>query len=370
MTRVLQVGIIGASAERGWARESHVPAVQGLDGLELGAVVSPSQTKADAAARAFGARVGYADAATLFNDPEIDIVSVAVKVPEHHDLVLGALRAGKHVYCEWPLSPTLAQAEELAAAARKAGMRVALGLQARFNPAARAAARLIAEGRIGRVLGARCYSTCGAWGHEIEAGMIFAEKPDAGVNLVIIQGAHGIDLAIALVGSLADLSAIATRQYPEPTVKGEDRTVRRETFDHVMTQSRLTGGGTLVTETVGGRPLDDTPFRLEVTGENGVLALHGGALRGFQSGLMTLTIDGEEQSVGSGELAGLPDAAINVGGVYAMLRDDIVHGTTTAPDFDHGVRLTRLVDDLLAASDDGRRREDGDWPSREGNGIV
>ena len=366
MSRPLRVGVIGASAKGGWARESHVPAIQALAGLELGAVVTTTQAGADAAAEAFGARAGYSDPQALFDDPAIDVVTVAVKVPDHHDLVLGALRAGKHLYCEWPLSPTLAQAEELAAAARAAGVKVALGLQARMNPAARTASQLIAAGAIGRVLGARCYSTCAAWGREIEPGMVFAEKPDAGVNLVMIQGAHSIDLATALVGGLADVGAIATRQYPEPQVTGQGRTVRRETFDHLLTTARLGGGGTLVAEIVGGRPAGATPFRLEVTGSGGELALVGGASRGFQGGRLALTLNGEPHTVSEGELAPLADEAVSVGAVYAALRDDISNGMATAPDFDHAVRLTRLVDDLLASSANGRRLPAQDWPRREG----
>ncbi len=370
MTRPLQVGIIGASAETGWARESHVPAVRALSGLELGAVVTTSQAGADKAAAAFGARAGYASPEALFADSAIDIVTVAVKVPDHHDLVLGALKAGKHVYCEWPLSPTLSQAEELAAAARNAGVKVALGLQARFNPAARTATKLVASGEIGRVLGVRCYSTCYAWGAEIEPGMIFAEKPEAGVNLVFIQAAHTIDLAIALAGELANISAIATRQYPELTVKGENRKVRRETFDHVLTLAQLAGSGTVNAEIIGGRPANATPFRLEITGETGELALEGGAPRGFQSGQMKLAVNGAPHPVDEGELANLPEAAVNVAGVYAALRDDIVNGTAIAPDFEHAVRLTRLVNDLLTSSAEGRREDANDWPRRGGTGNA
>ena len=70
--------------------------------------------------------------------------------------------------------------------------------------------------------------------------------------------------------------------------------------------------------------------------------------------------------VDEGECAGLPDAALNVAGVYARLRDDIIGDTRTSPDFDHAVRLTRLVEDLLAASEDGRRRSTDGWP-RQGD---
>lgn len=370
MNKPLQVGIIGASAKNGWARESHVPAIQGLDGLELGAVVTRDQGKATDAARVFGARIGYADPDALFDDPSIDIVTVAVKVPDHHRLVLGALAAGKHVYCEWPLSPTLAQAEELAQAARKAGVKVAIGLQSRVNPAARQAGRLIDQGAIGRVLGARCYSTTVAWGGEIEAAMVFAEKPEAGVNLVIIQGAHTVDLMISLVGGLADASALTSRQYPQVAVKGEGgegRRVARETFDHLTVQGNLEAGGTLVADIVGGRPLGHTPFELVVTGDKAELSLSGGALRGFQSGRLELSLDGQRQDVDEGPLARLDDAAVNVAGIYAMLRDDIWHDTRTAPDFDHAVRLTRLYEDMLSSSEKGRRAVAADWPTRQGS---
>ena len=140
------VGIIGASAEGGWAKESHVPAVRALAGLELVAVATTSQSNADAAARAFGARTGYGDAAAMFRDSAVELVAIAVKVPAHRDLVLGALAAGKHVLCEWPLGRNMAESQELAEAAERAAVRVAIGLQTRENPAVRRAQELVRSG--------------------------------------------------------------------------------------------------------------------------------------------------------------------------------------------------------------------------------
>jgi len=121
MAETIGVGIIGASAEGGWAKESHVPAVRALAGLELVAVATTSQTGADAAAKAFDARTGYGDAAAMFRDPAVELVAIAVKVPAHCELVLGALAAGKNVLCEWPLGRDTAESEELAEAAERAG---------------------------------------------------------------------------------------------------------------------------------------------------------------------------------------------------------------------------------------------------------
>ena len=355
-TKNLGVGIIGASAERGWAKDSHVPAVQKLPGLELAAVASGSPAKAAAAAQAFGAKAGYADAKDLIRDPHVDLVAVAVKVPDHRELVLAALAAGKHIYCEWPLGRNLAETEEMAQAADAAGVHVAIGLQTRLNPGARRAAELLAGGVIGRVLNARIYSGTMAFGPKVEAAMAFGEKAENGVTLVTIQGAHTVDFASAVLGPWADVTALASTQYPEVKIGGDLERQRRSTPDHLLTLSRLVGGGVLGMEVVGGLPAEATPFRLEVTGAEGNLVLAGGAARGFQSGRLHLSVNGQAVSVDEGAAAGLPDAAANVASVYAALRDDVLKGTRTSPDFHHAVRLMRLVDTVMSSSETGMRK--------------
>lgn len=361
MAKTLKVGIIGASAGRGWAKVSHVPAVQKLASLELAAVATNSRKSADEAAEAFGV-TGYADAEELIRDPSIDIVTVAVKVPDHRALLHSAIAAGKHVYCEWPLGRNLAEAEELADAARAAGVKAAIGLQTRANPYARRARDLIASDAIGRVLSARVLSTTMAFGPNVEAAMAFGEQAENGVTLVTIQGAHTIDLAIAVLGELDAAAALATIQYPQVKVEGDAKPQTRSTPDHILLQARLANGAALSAEVAGGRPPEATPFRLEVTGETGEIVLEGGAVRGFQSGRLRLLLNGEAQQVDEGEVTDMPDEAANVAGVYAELRDDIAHGTATAPGFDHAVRLTRLIDDLLASSQTGTRKPAAGWP--------
>ena len=222
-TKLLGVGIIGASAERGWAKDSHVPAVQKLTGLRLAAVASGNQAKAAAAARAFGAKIGYGDAQDLIQDPDVDIVTVAVKVPDHRDLTLKALAAGKHVYCEWPLGRDVAETEELASAASKAGVHVAIGLQTRTNPAALRARELIAAGAIGRVLSARLHSGTVAFGRKWGAADAYLDNPANGATLVTIHGGHPLDLVCAVLGGFEDIAALTTTQYPEIEVGDEGK---------------------------------------------------------------------------------------------------------------------------------------------------
>lgn len=287
-------------------------------------------------------------------------MTVAVNVPAHRDLVLGALAAGKHLYCEYPLGRDRAEAEALAEAARRAGVHAAIGLQFRANPATRRARKLIEAGAIGRVLSARALSTTMAFGSQSERAMAFAEKPENGVTLVSIEGAHTLDLAIAVLGEFAELSALASTQYPRVEIEGEPAMQTRVTPDHLLVMARLADGAPVSIEVAGGRPPDATPFRFEVTGQTGTLLLEGGAPRGVQSGLLQLSVNGEVHEVGASP-ADNSDTAANVAGVYAALRDDILQGTRTAPDFDHAVRTARLVDAALSSSDIGERKQASAW---------
>lgn len=359
----LRVGVIGVHPERGWAREAHVPAVRAVEGMELAAVATRSQDSADAAAAAFGAPAAYGDAADLIGDPGIDVVTVAASVPAHHELITAALRAGKHVLTEWPVTTRTSQTAELARLTEDRGRRTAVGLQARANRAVARAVELIGEGAIGRIVGATAYSTTAGFGRVVGEGELYLEDPATGMNLRTIQVAHTLDLGVRLAGALSSVAALSTVQYPSLRVGDGSRTHRRTLPDHVLVHGRLAGGGALAAAVVGGRPAHDTPFELRVTGEDGELTLVGGAPRGFQSGVLRLAHNGRPVPVDD-PAAGLPDSVVNVASLYAALRDDIVHGTSTAPTFAHAVRLSRLIDDLTAASDTGTTvTPTGQWPA-------
>jgi predicted dehydrogenase len=360
MSKPLRVGIIGANARGGWAGESHVPAVQALPGLVLAAVATNRQETADEAAHAFGAPQAFASGAMLIADPTIDIVTVATRVPDHHALVMAALAAGKHVYSEWPLGPGSVESNELAQAAEAAGTHHAIGLQLRGSPAVRTASALLDAGAIGRLLSVSTFSSTAGFGPEVAAPFVYLEDPAAFANLVTIQGAHTFDLVTMLGGVPQRLTALASRQFPHIIMRDDHLRQRRKTFDHLLMQGRLATDVPFTVEVAGGRK-GQTPFWLELVGENGVLRLEGGAPRGAQSSRIVLWRDGERVATDDAATASMPDAAVNVAGIYASLRDDIVAGTRTAPGFGHAARLTRMIDAVLRSSADERTIAAPEW---------
>ena len=160
----LRIAIAGANAERGWALDAHLPALRALPGFTIEAVSARTQDNAEQAAAAFGARRAFGDTLAMVRDPDVDVVAVTVKVPEHRAIVLASLEAGKHLYCEWPLGRDLSEARDMADAAAKVGVHAAIGLQGANALAVRDAARLVREGAIGRPLNLRVVSSTAGWG--------------------------------------------------------------------------------------------------------------------------------------------------------------------------------------------------------------
>lgn len=355
MNTLFKVGIIGANAKSSWAKDSHVPALQSLPDLELSAVATSNIDTARAAAEAFGAPQAFAGGLDLIHQSDVDIVSVCVKVPHHRELVLAALGAGKHVYCEWPLGVDVAEAEELRDAAQRAGVHVAIGLQARLNPAVREAKALLEGGALGRLLSARVYSSNAGWGPEIPRSYAYLDQAKNGANLVTILGGHTLDLAELLLGEIASVTALATTRFPHVRLLETGETISREVADNLSVLAHHENGCVLNAEIDSNRS-PESPFRFEIIGTEGRLELVGGDPHGFQGGRLKLQTSLPFQPVAPAVAGELPESAVNVAEVYAQFAADIRNDTRTVPDFSHAARLTRLIEDVLQAAARGERR--------------
>src|SRR6478736_1833875 len=115
MTDKIRVGIVGATVTQGgsgWGANAHVPAIKLLPEYELKAVCTSHEETAQASKEKFGAELAFHNINDMAAHPDIDLIVVSVRVPWHKDLVMAGLRAGKPVFCEWPLGANLAEAEE------------------------------------------------------------------------------------------------------------------------------------------------------------------------------------------------------------------------------------------------------------------
>ena len=209
------VGIIGAG---GWARYGHIPSLQILDQFEIVAVSSRRQETADQLAAELAVPHGFGDYQDLIADPDVDLVVIPTPAPEHAHLVRAAIAGGKDVYCEWPLTTSTAESEELLQLAVERGVRHVVGLQRRFAPSASYAHDLIKQGYVGTIRGVRMSVGVDAFASPLPERARWSIDEANFSSLLSIYAGHFFDLLFHLVGPPVKLTAITENQFPVTTI--------------------------------------------------------------------------------------------------------------------------------------------------------
>lgn len=357
-----RVGIIGADTQASWAGASHIPAMQSQPSLVLAAVATRREESARAAAKAFGADLWFADPYAMIRDESIDVVTVAVKVPAHKDLVLAALQAGKAVYSESPLGSSLAETAEMAAAA--GSLHTAIGLQGRLNPAVRRAAELVKSGKLGRLMSARVSATTFGYGPQSPKAYDYFNKAASGASFMTITTGHVLDVIEAVLGNITEVDARSELLWPTIEIVDTGETSIRDISDHVDIIAKTGSGAPVSVQVLAGVPAEDANFVFEIRGSDGWLRLTGNHLAGVQVGDLILSSSLEfakpdapvATGVGPTAAAFWAGAAINVGEVYASLGRDLVAGTFVTPGFAHALHNSRLVQAVERAAQTGERQ--------------
>ncbi|WP_199443022.1 Gfo/Idh/MocA family protein [Umezawaea beigongshangensis] len=359
--RPIGVGIVGLSAAGAWAAGGHLPALAAVEGIELRALAASSEASARAAEAAYGVP-GYTSVEQLAGDDEVDLVVVAVKVPRHRELVLPVLRAGVPVLTEWPLAVDLREAEEMQRAAGRT--RTFVGLQGRSSPVFRWLRDLVSRGYVGEVLSVTVVASSTEWGTPVSQRAVYTLDRELGATMLTIAFGHAVDLVSMVVGELQDVVATTATRRRQVPLGDTGRVVPMTAEDQIAISGTLAGGAVLSAHHRGGAA-SGAGFSLVVDGTEGMLDVtaaefpHIGpvTVRGARSGGQLA-----ELALPSGyddypDLAGTVIHTLTHS--YAAIRDDLVHGTTVAPDFAHAVRRHRLLDAIVRSAATGRRTTTG-----------
>ena len=141
----------------------------------------------------------------LIERDDVGLVDVVTPGNTHRDIVLAALGAGKHVICEKPLANSLAEAEEMLAAAREAGTINTVCFNYRRTPAVQLAKKLIDEGRLGTIRHWRA-TYLQDFIMDPQFPLIWRLKKElAGSGALGDIGAHSVDLAQFLLGGISEV---------------------------------------------------------------------------------------------------------------------------------------------------------------------
>lgn len=144
----------------------------------------------------------YANLDALLAEPGVDAVDICTPHAQHADLVVRSAQAGKHVLVEKPLATSLADGQRAVAAARAAGVVLALNEQVRFLAPLLRAREMIDRGAIGQLAAIRAHRVFQLPAPYAASGWRTG-YPQAGAGVLIDQGPHYVHLLRVLAGSAA-----------------------------------------------------------------------------------------------------------------------------------------------------------------------
>jgi len=264
MAKPIGVCLIGA----GRAGQVHANSiVQHVPSAQLAAIVEQNPEVLRAAGEECGVTARFASLEEALEHSGFDAVVIATPTITHKALALLAASHGKHVLCEKPMALTIAECDEMIAAAARHGVALQVGFMRRFDPEFEAAAARIQAGEIGRPMLIKSLT------HGPGLPPLWARDLRISNGMLAEVNSHDWDTTRWLVGSNP------ARVYAEvANFKGEDRGVATPHFyDTALVQIRFENGA--IGSISGVCPCEyGYDARVEVVGERGILQI--GDLRG------------------------------------------------------------------------------------------
>ncbi len=144
---VLRIGVLGAG---NWARAAHLPGWRRDPRAEIAVICDPEAARARDLAGQFAVPEAAADWQDVVARSDLDVIDIATPSHTHLELARAAIEAGKHVLCEKPVAYDFRQTRDLAALARRRGLKTKLGFTFRYSPGVLYARSLLDDGFVGR----------------------------------------------------------------------------------------------------------------------------------------------------------------------------------------------------------------------------
>jgi len=270
------IGLIGS----GFMGRSHAIAFRAVSGIFSDIAATPvleilADIDAPTAARAANA-MGFArstgDWHALIADPAVHVVDITTPNQLHKPMALAAIAAGKHVYCEKPLAPTAADAQEMADAAERAGVQTFVGFNYLKNPLLAFAREVIEGGEIGEVVSFRGLH---AEDYMADPAALWTWRldPVGGHGAIADIGSHILSIARYLCGDIVEVCGqVATVIGERPAAPGASETRKVLVDDQARALLRFASGATGSVEASWVATGRKMTIAFEITGTKGTLA--------------------------------------------------------------------------------------------------
>ena len=218
MADVLKVGIIGC----GGIARAHLSAIRAVECIDVVAMADMLPERAQEYAKEYGAKSAYGDYEDLLADPDVQAVHVCLPHDVHHPVCMAAAKAGKHILVEKPMALSVAESEDMLAAAEAAGVTLMVAQVLRFRTAHIKARELLRDGAIGQVR--TVYRRRMGYVDHTKLPPWHADPKQIGNFAIYGFSSHEIDIILWLLDTEAK-RAFATGRVTNPVWGNEDEII-------------------------------------------------------------------------------------------------------------------------------------------------
>jgi predicted dehydrogenase len=359
------IGLIGT----GFMGKAHAiayrTALSAFPDIPAPRLVMVGDVTAEAAAKAahqYGFESSTGDWKQVIANPAVQVVSVTTPNSFHKEMVLAALAAGKHVHCEKPLSPSLADSLEMVTAAEAKGLCTQVGFNYIKNPLLKLTRDMVASGELGEITGFRGIHA-EDYMHDPQNPWTWRIDPAGGPGVIADLGSHIIGMARFLLGDIAEVSAdVRTVIKQRPVARGakEMKPVEVDDVARLLVTFGRGCSGTIEANWIQtGRKMQ---LGFELTGEKGSLVftqerlneLHfykaGGDAR--HMGFTRIEAGPQHEPYGGFCVAGGHQLGFNDLKTIEMAEflGGIARGKSAGPDFREAYEIQKVVEAALSSS--------------------
>jgi predicted dehydrogenase len=314
---------------------------------------------AQGAAEMLGAPHFTDDYRELLAREDIDVLSISTPNALHEQMIVDALKAGKHLYIDKPLTVDGASAARIEAAARESSSLTQMAHNNRFFPSVLRAKQLIEEGRIGNILSfAVRYDHSGSIDPTKPAGW----KMQGSAGVLLDLGSHALDMLAFLIGYPARALCKLRTLYPERPAPGGGMVKTLADDQAVMLLEMPNGAvGTATASKITTGAEDELSF--EIYGDKGALRwrlMEADYLEFYDNTLSEAALGGERgfRRIASTARFPAPGGSFlppknRVGWdrahmhCYYSFLESVHRGMPASPDVFEGARLQRLMDLMM-----------------------
>lgn len=216
------IGLIGC----GGMGRSLAQSLQGVEGARLVAVCDVAEAAGRAAADEFQVPY-YQDYHDLLGHREVQGVLIAAPQFSHAETTIAAAAAGKHIFCEKPMSTHVADCDRMIAATEAAGVKLMIGQVCRFHGVHSAVKKLVSDGLLGDPTCMMVHRVGGGWGKVWQQSWRLSKERSGGTLMEV--NSHEIDFLLWVCGEARQVYA-AGGNYITPQMDYPDIVLVTITF--------------------------------------------------------------------------------------------------------------------------------------------